>query len=151
APRDRCGVPRPAAPSSRPARSALGRWIRRVVVLFVARDELWAVSVGRLRRDARPARAGGDVTGVRPAGVGCLGADVMPADSTTRLFLDFSRTKLLDEYWPRLRSCVETLTERQVWWRPNEASNSIGNLILHLNGNVRQWLVASFNQTDAAR
>ena len=74
-----------------------------------------------------------------------------PADSTTRLFLDFSRAQLLDEYWPRLRSCVETLTERQVWWRPNEASNSIANLILHLNGNVRQWLVGSFNRTGDAR
>ncbi len=61
------------------------------------------------------------------------------------LFLSFSRRKLLEQYWPRLRACVEPLTEEQVWWRPNEASNSIGNLILHLNGNVTQWLVVSFN------
>jgi uncharacterized damage-inducible protein DinB len=61
------------------------------------------------------------------------------------LFLEFSRHKLLDHYWTRLRACVEPLSEEQVWWRPNEASNSIGNLILHLNGNVRQWLVDSFN------
>ncbi len=66
-------------------------------------------------------------------------------------FLDFSRKKLLDQYWPRLRSCVEGLTEEQVWWRPNDASNSIGNLILHLNGNVRQWLVASFKRSDDSR
>jgi hypothetical protein len=38
-----------------------------------------------------------------------------------------------------------------VWWRPNAASNSIGNLILHLNGNVRQWLVASFNRLEDHR
>jgi len=61
------------------------------------------------------------------------------------LFLEFSRTKLLNQYWPRLRSCVESLTIEQVWWRPNPASNSVGNLLLHLNGNVRQWLIASFN------
>jgi hypothetical protein len=61
------------------------------------------------------------------------------------LFLDFSRHKLLDQFWPRLRACVEPLTHDQLWWRPNPASNSIGNLVLHLNGNVRQWLVASFN------
>jgi hypothetical protein len=67
------------------------------------------------------------------------------------LFLDFSRTKLLDQYWPRLRGCVESLTPEQVWWRPNEASNSIGNLILHLNGNVQQWLVRSFDQLDDTR
>jgi len=61
------------------------------------------------------------------------------------VFLEFSRTKLLDQYWPRLQSCVESLTVEQAWWRPNDASNSVGNLLLHLDGNVRQWLVASFN------
>lgn len=74
----------------------------------------------------------------------------MDADMST-LFLEFSRRKLLEQYWPRLRECVETLTDEQVWWRPNEASNSIGNLVLHLNGNVRQWLVASFNRLDDDR
>ena len=67
------------------------------------------------------------------------------------LFLKFSRDKLLAQFWPRLRTCVEPLTEEQVWWRPNEASNSIGNLMLHLNGNVRQWIVASFNRLEDAR
>jgi uncharacterized damage-inducible protein DinB len=64
------------------------------------------------------------------------------------LFVAFSRVKLLDEYWPRLQGCVELLSDEQLWWRPNEASNSVGNLLLHLNGNVRQWLVVPF--TDAA-
>ncbi len=66
-------------------------------------------------------------------------------DDVTALFLEFSRNKLLEQYWPRLRACVEPLTPEQLNWRPNPASNSIANLILHLNGNVRQWLVASFN------
>ena len=39
----------------------------------------------------------------------------------------------------------------QVWWRPNDASNSIGNLLLHLDGNVRQWLVDSFNKIEDQR
>jgi hypothetical protein len=67
------------------------------------------------------------------------------------LFLDFSREKLLGQYWPRLRQCVESLTDEQVWWRPNPASNSIGNIILHLNGNVTQWLVDSFNRDEDRR
>jgi len=67
------------------------------------------------------------------------------------LFLGFSREKLLQQYWPRLRGCVESLADQQVWWRPNEASNSIGNLVLHLNGNVRQWLVSPFNGSQDAR
>jgi len=69
----------------------------------------------------------------------------------THAFLDYSRAKLLDETWPRMRSTVESLTGEQIWWRPNEASNSIGNLLLHLNGNVRQWLVTSFNHHADAR
>jgi len=67
------------------------------------------------------------------------------------LFLDFSRKKLFGQFWPRLKECVAPLTSEQVWWRPNEASNSIGNLILHLNGNVGQWLVASFNKDEDRR
>ena len=66
-------------------------------------------------------------------------------------FLTLSHHKLLEQYWPRLRACVESLTDEQVWWRPNEASNSIGNLILHLNGNVRQWLVSSFRESADVR
>jgi Protein of unknown function (DUF1572) len=67
------------------------------------------------------------------------------------LFLEFSRKKLLEQYWPRLRACVESLSDEQIWWRPNDACNSVGNLLLHLNGNVRQWLVASFNRQEDAR
>jgi hypothetical protein len=67
------------------------------------------------------------------------------------LFLDFSRKKLYGRYWPRLKECVAPLTTEQIWWRPNDASNSIGNLILHLNGNVGQWLVASFNKDEDKR
>ena len=73
-----------------------------------------------------------------------------PAD-VTQLFLAHSRQKLLEQYWPRLKSCVESLTEEQLWWRPNEACNSIGNLLLHLDGNMRQWLVASFNRSEDRR
>jgi uncharacterized damage-inducible protein DinB len=71
-------------------------------------------------------------------------------DVTAR-FLECSRAQLLDECWPRMRACVESLTTEQVWWRPNDASNSVGNLLLHLNGNVRQWLVGSFTGIHDAR
>ena len=71
--------------------------------------------------------------------------------NTSTLFLEFSRRKLLEQYWPRLRACVESVSDEQVWWRPNESSNSIGNLVLHLNGNVGQWLVASFNHLEDRR
>ncbi len=69
----------------------------------------------------------------------------------TALFLDSSRKLLFDQHWPRMKTCVESLSTEQIWWRPNEASNSIGNLLLHLNGNVRQWLVTSFNLGEDKR
>ena len=75
----------------------------------------------------------------------------MPPKTVTVEFIEFSRWKLLEQYWPRLRTCVESLTDEQVWWRPNEASNSIGNLMLHLNGNVMQWLIAPFAHREDKR
>lgn len=76
-------------------------------------------------------------------------ADTNPDLAT--LFLTFTRQKLLGQYWPRLRETVASLSEEEIWWRPNPASNSIGNLMLHLNGNAYQWLVASFNREDDRR
>lgn len=66
-------------------------------------------------------------------------------------FLRATREMLLDQCWPRLRTCVESLTDEQIWWRPNVSSNSIGNLILHLNGNVTQWIIASFTRSEDHR
>jgi uncharacterized damage-inducible protein DinB len=63
-------------------------------------------------------------------------------DQCGALFLAFSRRKLVDELWPRLDKVLQSVTDDQLWWRPNEASNSIGNLLLHLNGNMRQWVLA---------
>ena len=69
---------------------------------------------------------------------------MMTDDALTHAFLAFSRKTLVEQCWPRLRTAVESLTDDQVWWRPNEASNSVGNILLHLNGNVRQWIVTPF-------
>ena len=49
---------------------------------------------------------------------------------------------LKDVYLPRILLCLDELSQSQIWWRPNEASNSIGNLVLHLEGNLRQWIVS---------
>ena len=72
-------------------------------------------------------------------------------DAVARAFLDYSMQKLAGEYWPRLRHCVESLTEEQLWWRPNEASNSMGNILLHLNGNVGQWILSGLGGHDEFR
>ena len=66
-------------------------------------------------------------------------------------FLDASRNYLLDEYVPKIRLAVAALTEEDVWWRPNVGSNSIGNLILHIEGNARQWILGGVAQQDNER
>jgi uncharacterized damage-inducible protein DinB len=57
------------------------------------------------------------------------------------IFLDSSRYYLSTEYLGKLRLCIGALPEGSVWQRPNESCNSIANLLLHLAGNVRQWIV----------
>jgi uncharacterized damage-inducible protein DinB len=57
-------------------------------------------------------------------------------------FLEQARHSLRQHHLPRIVRCLEALSEEEIWWRPNQASNSVGNLVLHLEGNVRQWIVA---------
>lgn len=59
--------------------------------------------------------------------------------------------RLYDECLPRIIKCVDQLNEEAVWWRPNENSNSIGNLVLHLSGNVRQWIYAGLGRNEDIR
>jgi len=42
----------------------------------------------------------------------------------------------------RIEDCLGRLTEEQIWARAGENANAIGNLVLHLCGNVRQWLIS---------
>src|ERR1051325_11268883 len=58
-----------------------------------------------------------------------------------RAFIARASAYFLNDYLPKIERCLEKLSDEQIWWRANEESNSIGNLILHLCGNVRQWIV----------
>jgi hypothetical protein len=69
----------------------------------------------------------------------------------SQLFLDTSRALLLGEYLPKIRIVVEPLTDADVWWRPTPDSNSIANLLLHLDGNARQWLLGGVAQRPNVR
>jgi len=55
-------------------------------------------------------------------------------------FIAQSRS-LLRDYQAKIERCLGLLNDEQIWWRANAESNSIGNLLLHLSGNVRQWIV----------
>jgi uncharacterized damage-inducible protein DinB len=56
-------------------------------------------------------------------------------------FLSASRRFLTDEYPRKIERAVSGMSDADLWWRPNDVSNSVGNLLLHLAGNVRQWVV----------
>lgn len=56
-------------------------------------------------------------------------------------FLKFSRFLLDEESRIKLRKAVTALPDELLWARPNEQANSVGNLLMHLEGNVRQWII----------
>jgi hypothetical protein len=62
-------------------------------------------------------------------------------DAVGLAFLEKSRSLLTSDYLPKIEQCLDRLSTADVWWRANEASNSIGNLILHLCGNVTMWII----------
>ena len=57
-------------------------------------------------------------------------------------FIAQARTLLSRDYLPKIERCLERLSDEEVWWRANAESNSIGNLLLHLAGNARQWITS---------
>ena len=61
-----------------------------------------------------------------------------PQDQMAHEFTDQS-LKLLDQSMIKIRNCLRQLTEEQVWWSPPGTTNSVGNLVLHCCGNLRQW------------
>jgi hypothetical protein len=64
----------------------------------------------------------------------------MPND-VANAFLTESREQLR-EGMHKIEHCIAQLSDAQLWYRPRPEMNSIANLMLHLSGNMRQWLVA---------
>ena len=65
-------------------------------------------------------------------------------------FLTCSADKL-EELCGRIEVCLGKLTPDQVWMRGSENQNAVGNLVLHLNGNVRQWILGGVGGERDAR
>jgi uncharacterized damage-inducible protein DinB len=59
--------------------------------------------------------------------------------------------RLLNEYLGKIEQCVGVLSREQIWWRPNPQSNSVGNILLHLCGNLSQWVLASLGDVPFER
>jgi uncharacterized damage-inducible protein DinB len=73
------------------------------------------------------------------------------ANEVSLAFIGKARSLLMADYLPKIERCLEKLTDEEIWWRSSEESNSIGNLILHLCGNVRQWIVCGLGGAPDTR
>jgi uncharacterized damage-inducible protein DinB len=73
------------------------------------------------------------------------------SSGTAGLFLADARNLLAKEHLPHIVKCLQQLSEDDIWWRPNSESNSAGNLVLHLCGNVRQWIISGLGGAEDHR
>lgn len=91
-----------------------------------------------------------------------FGADKLVPNQNLEISMDLSGEEVarsvLDEAALTLEAglstithCLAQLDEDQVWWRPRTEMNSIGNLVLHLAGNIRQWIVAGLGTAEDKR
>lgn len=74
----------------------------------------------------------------------------MTADELARCTMAAAAEELR-EALGRIRHCLDQLADEQIWWRPAEPMNAIGNLLLHLAGNLRQWIVAGLGGASDVR
>ena len=61
-----------------------------------------------------------------------LSFEVKPIATPCEKFIACAHDYFIEEYLPEIERCLERLTDEQIWFRANEESNSIGNLVLHL-------------------
>ncbi len=67
------------------------------------------------------------------------------------LALEALRIRITKVLPAQIRSCIEQLSEEQLWWRPNEQSNSVGNLVLHVRGAVLHFLCRGLGKLEYER
>jgi hypothetical protein len=65
--------------------------------------------------------------------------------------LNSMRRRISNVLPSQIRSCLDRLSDEQIWWRPNESANSVGNLVLHLCGSIRHYLCRSIGGIDFTR
>lgn len=66
------------------------------------------------------------------------------------LLFEFRR-RIFEESYPRIIQCLNILSEKEIWYSPNENSNSVGNLVLHLMGNIVQWIESGLGKIPDSR
>lgn len=67
------------------------------------------------------------------------------------LIIQQAKLRICEESIPRILKCISMLDLDEIWKKPNENTNSIGNLILHLEGNATQWILTTFTDITDER
>ena len=68
-----------------------------------------------------------------------------------RAILDEARERLVKGLPAQVIACIDLLTDEQIWWRANDGSNSVGNLVLHVCGSSRHFLGRGLGGSDYTR
>lgn len=72
-------------------------------------------------------------------------------EPTGAAYLGWCRFRLMSHYWPRVQRCLLELSDDQIWWREHESNNSVGNLVIHLVGNLNQFVLTTFGGAPDTR
>lgn len=70
--------------------------------------------------------------------------------AVSNLFVKEIRARLYESH-QRIVHCVRQLNGQQLWWRPQDEMNSIANILLHLCGNLRQWIINGLTGSSDSR
>jgi uncharacterized damage-inducible protein DinB len=67
------------------------------------------------------------------------------------LLVHNARKRLVTDYAEQIKACLRSLSDEELWWRPNEKANAIGNLVLHLCGSTRFYVVGALGDRAVDR
>lgn len=65
--------------------------------------------------------------------------------------LHLTRVRLVQDYPGQINTCLDVLTDDELWWRPHEQANAVANLVLHLSGSNRYYLEQVIGGRDTGR
>jgi uncharacterized damage-inducible protein DinB len=74
-----------------------------------------------------------------------------PDSGISLLLKKEAERRIIQESVPRIKKCLSLLTADQIWYKANSNSNAIGNLVLHICGNARQWICSGIGDLPDAR
>jgi len=77
--------------------------------------------------------------------------EIKMSDPLHPVLIAEARRRLIGESLPRIRKCLGELSQEHLWHRPNENTVSAGNLVLHMIGNIRQWILCGLGEAEDRR